>query len=495
MYNESPKSWTFAILLALFVHALIFFILAFVQRPSHKIRIAVSYPLPAMEVQLSPREALQPIVFFEQIPSDAKLNLRYAQLYEIDDKEEKLLLGSAELHPEKQTAIQFPALTKPGRYIIIIRSEKDSLFSSPYVLDGEWLEEFPTGDGEGGGDFVAPFEILPQKENLLAAYRELEPEKKAPVPVPKEEPPSPPKPSETPPSPPKPVVSKPAKPKKQPQAKKEPQAIVAQSTKPEQEPVPEPSPQSPPKARELVLEEKFRGVLQFKAENINLELYENIENAASAAFNEMDRNVAVDTANDLRQKVQNAYLTSPSIKAGNQGANLHHEKTVAEYIALMHKEIHPRWAETYLVDLHLNPTRHDPRAYGDITAITEIVLDSIGNIHDVRMVRSSGVPEYDNEAILVSWHSSPKLAPPKELRSPNGKAYVHWSFWGDMRQCGTFGVKAFKLEADRKNAIQLRLHAIKKEEERLGIGEAQQHGSPQAVKSAVAPQKIDPLQD
>ena len=38
------------------------------------------------------------------------------------------------------------------------------------------------------------------------------------------------------------------------------------------------------------------------------------------------------------------------------------------------------------------------------------------------------------------------LDPPREIRSKNGKIYLHWSFYRDARQCATSGVEPFILD-------------------------------------------------
>lgn len=457
-------------LLALCVHLLLFVALALYFRPSPMVRIALSLPAPEASVQLSPREALRAVVYFDALPGDATIYPKQAKLYAINDAQERTLISTATLHPEEREAIRFSALTQPGNYLIVLPARE--LLSAPYIIDGEWSGEFPTGDGVAGGDFEVPFQILAPKDNVLSAYyREHTRQEPPPFPAPTPQRPELLKKEVSKPKPPKPVKSLPTQP---PQAQ-------------------QPAQESLQPSRQEILQQKYHKALQFKPDQISQALYEQIQGAAQSAFEAQDQNAHVAHAQDLGQKVQNAYLSSPSVSAANQGFGVQNEKSVSEYIALMHKEIHPRWAHTYLLELDLNPSRHDPRAQGDLSAITEIVLDSLGKVINVTMVRTSGVAEFDNEAILVSWQSSPGLALPPEMRSNNGKAYVHWTFWRDTRQCGTFGVKAFKLEGDRKNAVKLQMHAIQKEEERLGIGDTATGGKTNTPKPPSA--RINPMDD
>ena len=56
------------------------------------------------------------------------------------------------------------------------------------------------------------------------------------------------------------------------------------------------------------------------------------------------------------------------------------------------------------------------------------------------MVRASGLLEYDVAAVDVAYSAGPYPDPPREIRSANGKIYVHWHFYRDERQCATSGV-------------------------------------------------------
>jgi TonB family protein len=139
----------------------------------------------------------------------------------------------------------------------------------------------------------------------------------------------------------------------------------------------------------------------------------------------------------------------------------------------------------------------------DLEAVLEITLDSLGNVSDVRMVRSSGITDYDNEAIHVAWNASPKMPPPAEMRSPNGKSYIHWTFWRDGRQCGVFGVKVFKYKGTQRDALNFSLKAVQLQEKKLGLkpsvvsipGIENLKTDPEPSSSSPLPEKINPLED
>ncbi|MBQ8037390.1 MAG: energy transducer TonB, partial [Proteobacteria bacterium] len=223
-------------------------------------------------------------------------------------------------------------------------------------------------------------------------------------------------------------------------------------------------------------------------------------------FAERDTNKFVTAAATAKKQFESAYAEGPVIGRGQQGNSLSHQKDVAEYLALMHKEIHPLWAHGYLLRLDTIYRQPGSRLNNpDLEAVLEITLDSLGNVIDVRMVRSSGITDYDSEAIHVAWNCSPKLPPPAEMRSANGRSYIHWTFWRDGRQCGVFGVKVFKLNASKKDALDFSLKAVQIHEKRLGLTPSSLPNSPTPTKqhennpqppAALPPsERINPLDD
>jgi len=54
--------------------------------------------------------------------------------------------------------------------------------------------------------------------------------------------------------------------------------------------------------------------------------------------------------------------------------------------------------------------------------------------------------EYDVAAVDVAYTAGPFPDPPREIRSANGKIYVHWHFFRDERQCATSGADPYILE-------------------------------------------------
>ena len=59
-----------------------------------------------------------------------------------------------------------------------------------------------------------------------------------------------------------------------------------------------------------------------------------------------------------------------------------------------------------------------------------------------------------------------KMESEKEI---DGKGYVHWTLWRDGRQCGVFGVKVYKYEGSKRDALDFSLKAVQVQEKKLGL--------------------------
>lgn len=135
----------------------------------------------------------------------------------------------------------------------------------------------------------------------------------------------------------------------------------------------------------------------------------------------------------------------PEVRVGNQTALNSRRHPFARYIATMHRQIHDLWAWGFLDQLDLKSPRHPMNDYGLWTRM-ELVLNSDGTIDRVITVRHSGSMVFDAAAREVMWAAGPFPNPPREIRSGNGKVYIHWAFHRDQRACGTFGAQPFILD-------------------------------------------------
>ncbi|MDX2020539.1 MAG: TonB family protein [Deltaproteobacteria bacterium] len=134
----------------------------------------------------------------------------------------------------------------------------------------------------------------------------------------------------------------------------------------------------------------------------------------------------------------------PEVKPGNQTALNARAAPFAAFIAGMHRNIHELWGWGFLSDLE-GRSPSDPLNNLSLWTRLEIVLNADGTINNVKVIRTSGLSMFDVAAVDVIHSAGPYPEPPREIRSANGKIYLHWAFHRDERQCATFGADPFIL--------------------------------------------------
>ena len=134
----------------------------------------------------------------------------------------------------------------------------------------------------------------------------------------------------------------------------------------------------------------------------------------------------------------------PEVKPGNQTALNARAAPFAAYIARMHRSIHRLWGFGQLEEWDEKATSN-PLNNQDLLTTLEMVLNADGTVDKITVVRSSGLQTYDVAVIDVAYSAGPYPDPPREIRSANGKIYIHWRFYRDGRQCATSGVDYFIL--------------------------------------------------
>jgi len=134
----------------------------------------------------------------------------------------------------------------------------------------------------------------------------------------------------------------------------------------------------------------------------------------------------------------------PEVQPGNQDALNTRAAPFAAFIARMHQSIHKLWGFGVLEEWD---ERSSSNPYNDRNLLTtlEMVLNGDGTVSKVTVVRPSGNLDYDVAAIDVAYSAGPYPDPPREIRSRNGKIYIHWRFYRDERQCATSGVDYYIL--------------------------------------------------
>jgi len=132
----------------------------------------------------------------------------------------------------------------------------------------------------------------------------------------------------------------------------------------------------------------------------------------------------------------------PEVKPGNQTALKTRAHPFAVYIAQMHNQIHEQWGFGFLIEAG------DHREYDDMSleATLELVVMPDGTLEKApTIVRGSGKLNFDVAAMDSVMTASPFGAPPKAIRSANGKTYIHWDFHRDARECMTAFVRPYIL--------------------------------------------------
>jgi TonB family protein len=135
----------------------------------------------------------------------------------------------------------------------------------------------------------------------------------------------------------------------------------------------------------------------------------------------------------------------PEVQVGNQTALNSRKHPFARYVATIHRGIHEAWAFGYLEALDARPASH-PLNKQELWTRVEIVLNGDGTIDKLRTIHHSGNSSFDAAAREVVFASGPYPNPPKEIRSGNGKIYIHWAFHRNEYACGTNGVNVYILD-------------------------------------------------
>lgn len=146
----------------------------------------------------------------------------------------------------------------------------------------------------------------------------------------------------------------------------------------------------------------------------------------------------------LKASLEN-YITE--VQPGNHTAVNATADAAATYISKIHRKIHPKWGGEYLPHLDGAYGPGHPLSNTQLNTVLEFVVDGdSGKLKSVNMVQSSGRVEFDSEAISISKMVAPHPPAPPSVVSPDGDVYLHWNFWRDQRQCGTFGVSIYKVD-------------------------------------------------
>jgi TonB family protein len=136
---------------------------------------------------------------------------------------------------------------------------------------------------------------------------------------------------------------------------------------------------------------------------------------------------------------------TPEVKPGNQTALGTRASPFGVYIARMHRKIHELWGFGFLADLD-GKSASNPMNDKKLEVTLEIVINADGTVDKTTIVKPSGVLTFDVAAIDAVESAGPYEETPKEIRSPNGKVYMHWAFHRDERQCTPYFADPFILD-------------------------------------------------
>lgn len=132
----------------------------------------------------------------------------------------------------------------------------------------------------------------------------------------------------------------------------------------------------------------------------------------------------------------------PNVKPGNQTALNAAASPFAAYLAAVHRRIHRTFAQSFLHNLPMGGGPYDDMS---LRTKLEIIINGDGSLYKVGVVETSGFLPFDYGAFSSVQNAAPFSAPPRRILSGDGRVYVHWAFYRNHRQCGTFNASPFIL--------------------------------------------------
>ncbi len=132
----------------------------------------------------------------------------------------------------------------------------------------------------------------------------------------------------------------------------------------------------------------------------------------------------------------------PSVRPGNQTALNAAAAPFSTYLVMVHERIHREYAFKFIRGLSLTTGPFaDPSLYTEL----EIVFNRNGTVHRIGVVKPSGFLPFDFGAYNAVMRAQPYPEAPASILSGDGRVYVHWGFYRNERQCGTFNASPFIL--------------------------------------------------
>jgi len=123
------------------------------------------------------------------------------------------------------------------------------------------------------------------------------------------------------------------------------------------------------------------------------------------------------------EEARDQALHDKSLPFGDENILNTQENKYYSFYSRLYETIGPQWqsmVRTYL--------RSQPLQAGEYLTRVEVVLDPNGNLHDTKVLISSGVSSLD-QVVVQAWRKVPSFPnPPKDLLSPDGFVHMGWSF-------------------------------------------------------------------
>jgi hypothetical protein len=121
--------------------------------------------------------------------------------------------------------------------------------------------------------------------------------------------------------------------------------------------------------------------------------------------------------------------------------------TFAEYLAAMHRKLHPIYADTFLAGLDKLPP-DNPLQDHSLNVTVEVVLEgATGKLVQGRVVRGSRSSAFDLAGLRALEHAAPFGPAPEAIRSFDGNVHLQWELRRDAMACSSLGAHPFLLRS------------------------------------------------
>lgn len=122
-----------------------------------------------------------------------------------------------------------------------------------------------------------------------------------------------------------------------------------------------------------------------------------------------------------------------------------------DYLRLLHRDIHFRWATQFLEGVAAKRPANDPINNSQLQAEVLFTVRWDGSPAEVTLSESSGNAEFDRMALYAVKGDRPFAVPPIDVYGDDGVAHFRWIFARDYRRCS--GGEVRRVEAPLADAL------------------------------------------